>query len=152
MISGLPIEPNENLLAVIDCILNSLGLSALKDDELLRVKRIRNAKSNAIICATFRDFERKLAVLRNSSKGISLSDIRELRDGEANPRIYITTHLTPFFGNLSRLGCIAISKKLIHSGWVSWRGFSVRLNHYSDPFVIETVQHFETFLRENKRK
>lgn len=114
-ISGMPIEQNEDLYAVMDWILDALGLPELKKGELLKVRRVPNSKSKLII-ANFRDYEMKLAVMQSkASKKISLSDIYELRNGEANPHIYINNHLTPFYGNLSYHGRNAISNGLIHS-------------------------------------
>lgn len=150
-ISGMPYDPNENLADIVDWVLDALGLPELKIGELVKVKRISNAKSKLII-AGFRDYETKLAVMQiKASKKISLSDIYELRVGEANPQIYINNHLTPFYGNLSYHGRNAISNGLIHSCWVSSRGFLVRLNGDSDPIVIDDVQHLDNFLKEHGR-
>lgn len=113
-ISGMPIEQNEDLAAVIDVILDALGLPELKKGELLKVRRVPNSKTKLII-ANFRDYETKLAVMQcKASKKKSLSDIYDLRNGEPNPFIYINNHLTPFYGNLSYHGrnagyCIILS-------------------------------------------
>lgn len=150
-ISGMPYVTNENLTDIVDWVLDALGLPELKNGELVKVKRILNARSKLII-AGFRDYEMKLAVMQAKiSKRISLSDIYELRDGEANPQIYINNHLTPFYGNLSYHGRNAISNGLLHSCWVSSRGFLVKLQGDSDPIVIEDVQHLENFLKEQGR-
>lgn len=150
-ISGMPIEPNENLSDIVDWIFDGLGLPALKEGELVRARRIPNSKTKLII-ASFRDFELKSAVMqRKVTKRISLSDLFELRAGESNPPIFINNHLTPFYSNLSFHGRNAMANKQIHSFWISSRGFLVKLNEDSNPIVVETAQQFDDFLKENGR-
>lgn len=150
-ISGMPFDQKENVVDIVDWILDGLGLPELKAGELINARRISNSKSQLII-VSFRDFELKNAVMQlKAKKRISLSDIYELRPNEANPHIYINNHLTPFYSNLSYHGRNAISNKLIHSCWVSSRGFLVKLDEDSKPSVIDSVQHLENFLKENGR-
>lgn len=150
-ISNVMSEPNENLFDIIASILHSIGCANFTVDELVYAKRIPRSKSNLII-AKFRDEARKIEVMKKKADySIMTADLFKLDEGDANQRIYINTHLTPFFSNLSYHGRMAIHKNQIHSCWVSSRGFLVRLDENSTPVPIADASKLEAFIASNKR-
>lgn len=138
-ISNVPLIPNENLYDIVRSILISIGILNLKVDDLETARRIPGSKS-CLIIAGFRDYSFKADIMKKkTTKTLKVSDIIELQNGEANPRVYINNHLTPFFSKLSFHGRQALYNRLIHSCWVSSNGFLVRLNENSNPVVINCV-------------
>lgn len=150
-ISNVPLIPNENLYDIVRSILISIGILNLKVDDLETASRIPGSKS-CLIIAGFRDYALKADIMKKkTTKTLKVSDIIELQNGEANPRVYINNHLTPFFSKLSFHGRQALYNRLIHSCWVSSNGFLVRLNENSNPVVINCVNEFDDFLKSNDR-
>lgn len=150
-ISNVPVIANENLYDIIRSIMISTGILNLKVDDLDTARRIPASKSSLII-AGFHDYSFKAEVMkRKSSKLLKVSDIFDVQNGDANPRIYINNHLTPFFSKLSFHGRQALYNRLIHSCWVSSNDFLVRLDEGSNPTVIHGVSEFDDLLKSRGR-
>lgn len=150
-ISNVPVNPNENLYDIVRSILILIGIPNFKVDDLEVARRVPGSRSSLII-AGFRDYAFKADVMKKkSSKMLKVSDIFDLQKGDANSRLYINNHLTPFYSKLSFHGRQALYNRLIHSCWVSSNGFLVRLNENSNPIVINGVSEFDEFLKTNGR-
>lgn len=150
-IFNVPPTEGENLYDIICAILEILGLQKLQLNELVGAKRVSSSRSHLII-ATLRDYETKLAIMKNkAARKVHVSNIYDIGDGAQDRQIFINNHMTPFYSNLSFHGRNAISNGQIHSCWVSSSGFLVRLNADSAPVAIDNAQHLESFLKDNGR-
>lgn len=145
-IANVPTEERENLFDIFAQILAFIGCSRIEVHEVADAKRVHSSKSNLIIIRLVNE-GRKLEIMKKKA-GVKImaADIFNLKNGDANPRIYINAQLTPFYSHLAYLGRNAVANNCIHSSFVTQYGFFVKLDEKSHPTPIANKAQLDQFI------
>lgn len=129
-----------------------LGQTEIRASSIYRVHESRSH----LIVVRLESFESKLELLKaRRSMNVRISDIMRVNvssSTSAEQEVTLNNQLTPYFSNLLYHGRKAKEGELIHSCWISNRGFVVKRNANDKPFEIKNVDHLSEFTQSKTAK
>lgn len=153
-IAGIPTYDGENLNEIFNSILQILEFRQT-DVRTTSIYRVHDSRSHLIV-VRLESFESKLELLKaRRSKKIKVSDIVRFSknsSSEGEREVTLNNQLTPYFSNLMYHGRKVKESELIHSSWISNRGFVVKRNLNDKPTEIKNVDHLNEFTQSKQLK
>lgn len=136
-IIGVPCIENENVIAIARNVLRAFGCESIFDSILSVYRTKGRSKYFTPIIIKFKDFASKLTAL-NAKKDVKLVNIPSFESADPEVKIYLNTHVTPYFGKILASGRQAIRDGLIHSFWLGSNGCLMKISESDEPISIQT--------------